>query len=79
MSLVLEAALDPWGLPALQETEDLVETKEGLDCEALRVMMESLVYQVSLVNLDLPDLHRTQEAWDPRWPELWMGKQDLKP
>lgn len=42
-------------------------------------MMESLVYQVSPVNQDLPDLHRTKEAWEPRWLEGLMEKQDLRP
>lgn len=79
LSLVLEDALDPWDLPALQETEDLVDTKEGLDCGALQVMMESPVYQVSPVNQDLQDIQRTQEAWDPRWLECRMEKWDLKP
>lgn len=79
LSLVLEAALDPWDLPALQEKEELVETKEGLDCGALQVMMESLVYQVSPVSQDLQDIHRTQEVWEPRWLERWMENKDLKP
>lgn len=55
-----------------------METKEGLDCGALQVMMESLVYQVSPVSQDLQDIHHTQEAWDPRWLQGLMENQDLK-
>lgn len=78
LPLVLEAAPDLWDLPALQEKEDLEGTKEGLDCGALRAMMESLVYQVSPVNQDLQDIRHTQEAWDPKWLECLMEKMDLK-
>lgn len=56
--------------------EELGDTKEGLDCGALRVMMESPVYQVSPVNQDLQDIRHTREVWDPRWPA--MEKVDLK-
>lgn len=78
MSLVLEAALDLWDLPALQETEDRVETKEGLACGVLRVMMESLVCRVSLAKQDLQDIQHTQEVWGPRWLQVLMGNRHHK-
>lgn len=56
-----------------------MDTKEGLDCVDLRVMMESLVYRVSPVKQDLPDLQHTPGAWEPRWPQGLMEKQDLRP
>lgn len=55
-----------------------MDTKEGLVCGALRVMMESQVCRGSLVNQDLQDIRHIQEAWDPRWLECWMENQDLK-
>lgn len=56
-----------------------METKEGLDSEALQVTMENQVYRVSPVNQDLQDNQRTLEVWEPRWPEGSMEKQDLRP
>lgn len=56
-----------------------MDTKEGLDCGAPRVMMECQVYQVCPVRLDPQDPQPSQEAWDLRWPEALMGSTDLRP
>lgn len=53
-----------------------MEIKEGLDCGALQVMMESLVYQVSPVSQDLQDIQRTLGVWDPRCLKALMENKD---
>lgn len=55
-----------------------METKEGLDCGVLQVMMESLVSRVSLVKQDLQDTRHTQGVWKLRWPQGLTEKPDLK-
>lgn len=61
-----------------QDTEEIVDTKEGLDCEVLQVTMESPAFQAIPERRDLQEI-QVQEVWEPIWQaglmERWQDRQ----